>query len=149
NPRYARARAEMTIEEAFSYLRRQVRERPESLHYAYVIDQDQRLGGVVSFRELFAARPDQTVSETMETKLLTVRETMDQEDVSRVFASSHLVALPVVDSAGRMKGVVTADDIVEVVREEATEDIQKIGGSEALGAPYLQIGLPDMIRRRA
>jgi len=149
NPRYARVRPEMTIDEAFSYLRRQVRERPESLHYAYAIDQDQRLMGVVSFRELFAARPDQTVSEIMETKLITVPETMDQEDVSRVFARSHLVALPVVDGAGHMKGVVTADDIVEVVREEATEDIQKIGGSEALGAPYLQISLPDMIRRRA
>ncbi len=149
NPRYARVRPDATIDEAISYLRRQVRERPASFHYAYVIDQDQRLLGVISFRELFGAAGDQLVRDTMRTKLITVPESMDQEEVSRLFASNHLLALPVVDAAGRMKGIVTADDIVEVVREEATEDIQKIGGTEALGAPYLQVRLPAMIRKRA
>jgi magnesium transporter len=149
NPRYARVRPDMTVDEAIRYLRRQVQERPGSANYAYAIDQDQILRGVVSFRELFAAPADQRISETMQTNLLTVPESMDQEEVSRLFARRHLVALPVVDDQGRMKGVVTADDIVEVLQEEATEDIQKIGGTETLGAPYLEVGLPTMIRKRA
>jgi magnesium transporter len=85
----------------------------------------------------------------MQTHLVTVPEALYQEEVSRIFTEHHLVALPVVDAEGRMKGVVTADDIAEVVQEEATEDIQKIGGTEALGAPYLEIGLPQMIGKRA
>ena len=148
NPRYARTRPEMTIDEAIAYLRRQARERPESLYYAYVLDQEQRLLGVVSFRELFAALPNQKVAEIMRTKLQTVHEDMDQEEVARMFDRLHFVALPVVDESGVMKGIVTADDIVDVVREEATEDIQKIGGTEALDAPYLDIGFFTMIKKR-
>jgi magnesium transporter len=138
----------MTIDEAIAYLRRQARERPESMYYAYVLDADQRLLGVVTFRELFVARPSQKVSEIMKSDLVTVHEDMDQEELSKLFDRHHLVALPVIDDEGRMKGIVTADDIVEVVREEATEDIQKIGGTEALDAPYLDVGLLPMIRKR-
>jgi magnesium transporter len=105
--------------------------------------------GVFSFRELFGARPEQLVSEIMRKSLVAVPDSMDQEEVSRLFSRHHLVALPVVDSQWRLKGVVTADDIVEVISEEDTEDIQKMGGTEALGAPYLQIQLTDMIRKRA
>ncbi|HZR81285.1 MAG TPA: magnesium transporter, partial [Candidatus Binatia bacterium] len=79
----------------------------------------------------------------------TVSENTDQEAVSRVFARTGLMAIPVVDAERRVKGIVTVDDIVEVVSEEATEDIQKIGGTEALDAPYLEVGLPQMIRKRA
>jgi magnesium transporter len=74
---------------------------------------------------------------------------MDQEAVGRRFAEADLVALPVVDASGRMKGIVTVDDIVDVVQEEATEDIQKIGGTEALEAPYLEVGVLEMIKKRA
>ena len=72
----------------------------------------------------------------------------DAVAVSRVFAENHLVALPVVDDQRRMKGIVTVDDMVDVVREEATEDMQKVGGVAALDAPYLQIRMPDMLRKR-
>ena len=68
--------------------------------------------------------------------------------MSKVLADHDLVAVPVVDAEGRMKGIVTVDDIVDVVQEEATEDIQKIGGMEALDAPYLRIGFWRMIRKR-
>ena len=149
NPRYARVRPDMTVDEAIRYLRRQTQERPGSVHYAYAIDAEQMLRGVVSFRELFAAPSDQRVDAIMQSDLVTVPESMDQEEVSRVFAKHHLVAIPVVDDQGRMKGVVTADDIVEVLREEATEDIQKIGGTATLGEPYLEVKLPAMIRKRA
>ena len=73
---------------------------------------------------------------------------MDQEEVARLIARHDLMALPVVDAEGRMKGIVTVDDIVDVVQEEATEDIQKIGGMEALDAPYLETGFRRMVRKR-
>jgi magnesium transporter len=84
----------------------------------------------------------------MRTDLVSVTDDMDQEAVSRVFAEHDLSAIPVVDREGRMKGIVTVDDIVDVVEEEATEDIQKFGGMQALDAPYLEIGLLEMVRKR-
>jgi magnesium transporter len=149
NPRYARVRPEMSVDEALSYLRRQARERLETIYYAYVLDAQQHLLGVASFRELFVAPREKTVREVMQTDVVTVSEQMGQEAVSQVFAHYDLLALPVVDAEGRMKGIVTADDIVDVVQEEATEDIQKIGGMEALDAPYLQIGFAQMVKKRA
>ena len=148
NPRYARLRPDMTIDEAISYLRRQARDVLESIYYGYVIDDDQRLVGVVSFRELFAVDPIKRVRDVMHTDVIVVHEDQDQEAVSRLFDQHKLIAMPVVDAQGRMKGIVTVDDIVDVVREEATEDIQKIGGTRALDAPYLAIGLPAMVRKR-
>jgi magnesium transporter len=84
----------------------------------------------------------------MRTDVVTVTDQQDQELVSKVLADHHLVAVPVVDSEGRMKGIVTFDDIVDVVREEATEDIQRIGGMEALDAPYMRIGFWHLMRKR-
>ena len=84
----------------------------------------------------------------MRTQVITIPEQMDQETVATKFAQSRLLALPVVDQAGHMKGIVTADDVVDVVREEATEDMQKVGGVEALDAPYLEIEMSRMIRKR-
>ena len=149
NPRYARVRPDMSVDEAISYLRKQARERLETIYYAYVLDAEQKLLGVVSFRDLFSAREHQTVRDVMRTSFISVPEDMDQESVSALFDRYHLFAIPVVDHEGHMKGIVTFDDIVHVVREEATEDIQKLGGMEALDAPYLQITIGNMIRKRA
>jgi magnesium transporter len=149
NPRYARVRPDMTVDEAVSYLRKQARAKVETIYVAYVLDDQRRLVGVASFRDLFAAEQALRVRDVMRTEFVTVNEQQDQESVSRLFAQHDLVAIPVVDAEGRMKGIVTVDDIVDVVQEEATEDIQKFGGMEALDAPYLQIGLSRMIRKRA
>jgi magnesium transporter len=146
--RFARLRPNMTADEALLYLRRQARAKLETIYVAYVIDNQQRLMGVVSFRELFAAEPKKLVSEIMETDVVRVTEDMDQETVSRLFAEHDLNVIPVVDQDGRMKGIVTVDDIVDVVQEEATEDIQKFGGMEALELPYLQSSRRDMIKKR-
>ena len=148
NPRFARVRPDLRVDEAISYLRREVAERVETIYYAYVLDAEQRLLGVVSFRELVTAPPDKTVRDVMRTDIVAVREETDQEEVGRLLAEHDLMAIPVVDLEGRMKGIVTVDDIVDVVREEATEDIQKIGGTQALEEPYLQVGLGRMIRKR-
>lgn len=148
NPRYMRLRPDITVEVAIRYLRRQAIRGIEVIDYAYVLDPGMRLLGVVSFRELFAAPSDTLVEEVMHRDLVTVAEHTDQEDVARMLTEHGFLAIPVVDDAGRMKGVVTADDVVEVVREEATEDIQKIGGSEALEEPYLQVRFSEMVRKR-
>ncbi|WP_434383824.1 magnesium transporter [Melittangium boletus] len=149
NPRFARVRPDMTLDEAISYLRRQTREKVETVYYAYVLDPRQQLLGVVSLRQLFQAAPDKRVADVMSRDLITVAEDMDQEAVSRVFAEHALMAIPVVDGQRHMKGIVTVDDIVQVVREEATEDIQKVGGMEALDAPYFDVGLLAMLKKRA
>ncbi|HXK25844.1 MAG TPA: magnesium transporter [Myxococcota bacterium] len=149
NPRYARVRPEMTVDEAIGYLRRQARTNLEVISYLYVIDDAQKLCGVVSFRELFAAQPEKRVREVMREDIVTVRDDMDQEVVSKVFSEHDLIAIPVVDADGHMKGIVTFDDIVDVVQKEATEDIQKLGGMEALDEPYLEIAFSRMFRRRA
>jgi magnesium transporter len=149
SPRFARVRPDMTADEAISYLHKQARERVETIYYVYVLDTQQRLVGVVSFRQLFEAPGGTKVRNLMQTEVVTVSEQMDQEDVGLLFAKHSLLAIPVVDVDGHMKGVVTVDDIVDVVQEEATEDIQKIGGMEALDEPYLDIGLFRMIRKRA
>lgn len=148
SPRFARLRPEQTVDEAIAYLRRQARRRLETIYYMYVLDAEQRLRGVVSFRELFASPGEALISEVMETDLITVPEHMDQESVSLLLADNDLLAVPVVDAQWRLKGIVTVDDIVDVVQEEATEDIQKAGAVEALDAPYFDVGVPAMIRKR-
>ncbi|HEX5521427.1 MAG TPA: magnesium transporter [Longimicrobiaceae bacterium] len=148
SPRYARLRPEMTADEAILYLRRQAFRRRETIYYTYVLDAAQHLLGVVSFRELISAPPQQRVAEIMHTDVVTVTEETDQEQVARLFAEYDLLAIPVVDDEGHIVGVVTVDDIVDVFQEEATEDIQKIGGMEALDAPYLDVGFGEMIRKR-
>ncbi|HZF13814.1 MAG TPA: magnesium transporter [Thermoanaerobaculia bacterium] len=148
NPRFARVRPDMTVDEAIGYLRRQG-QRVETIYYTYVLDSGQHLLGVASLRDLFTSRGDLPVRELMETDLVTTTEETDQEAVSQLFAKHDLLALPVVDVEGRMKGIVTFDDVADVLEEEATEDIQKLGGSEALDEPYLQIGFLAMLKKRA
>ena len=148
SPRFARLRPQMTADEAISYLRRQARDRVETIYYAYVLDADQRLHGVVSFRDLLTASPGQTIATLMETDVMRVTDEMDQESVARVFSDTGLTVVPVVDRDGRMKGIVTIDDVVDVVQEEATEDAQKFGGMDALDLPYLENTRLEMIRKR-
>jgi len=146
--RFARLRPQMTADEAITYLRRQAHDNIETIYYAYVLDPAQRLLGVVSFRDLVTTDPKKTVAEIMETDVLRVTDEMDQESVSRLFAEHDLTVCPVVDLDGKMKGIVTVDDIVDVVQEAATEDAQKFGGMEALDMPYLQSKRRSMISKR-
>lgn len=147
SPRFARLRPDMTVDEAIAYLRRQA-EQVETIHYAYVLDSDQRLLGIVPLRRLMSSSRDQHVRDIMRTEFVSASEDLDQEQLAKLFSEQHLFAIPIIDHDGRMKGIVTADDIVNVVTEEASEDIQKIGGTEALDAPYLHIKFRKMVRKR-
>ncbi|HZI09177.1 MAG TPA: magnesium transporter, partial [Myxococcus sp.] len=148
NPRFARVRPDMSIDEAIGYLRKQAREKVETVYYAYVLDAGQHVLGVLSLRQLFQAAPDKKVADVMQRDVITVSETTDQEAVGRLFSEHGFMALPVLDVQNRMKGIVTVDDIVDVVQEEATEDIQKVGGMEALEAPYFEVGFVGMLKKR-
>ncbi|CAN5724731.1 magnesium transporter [soil metagenome] len=149
--RFARLRPDMTVDAAVSYLRKQAVAgvKLETIYYIYVLELDLRLIGVVSFRDLFALPGSHLVRDVMLADFVTVPESMDQEDVARLFAEYDLIALPVVDDAGRMKGIVTVDDIVDVVEEEATEDAHKFGGLAALEQPYLRTGFLSLVQKRA
>jgi magnesium transporter len=149
--RFARLRPDMTVDAAVSYLRRQAVAGTsfETIYYIYVLETDQRLAGIVSFRDLFTAAGSRRVSDVMLTDFVAIPDEMDQEEVARLFAEYDVIALPVVDDEGRMKGIVTVDDIVDVVDEEATEDAHKFGGLQALEEPYLRTDFLALIRKRA
>lgn len=149
SPRFARLRPDMTVDAAVSYLRLQRPEHLETIYYAYVLDNQQKLLGVVSLRDLVCSPPKQLVRESMETDIVSVRAETDQEHLANVFAEHDLSAIPVLDDEGRMKGIVTVDDIVDVVREEATEDMQKLAAAAALDAPYFQVNLLGMLKKRS
>jgi magnesium transporter len=149
NPRFARVRPDMRADEALRYLRRQARDRSESVYYAYVLGPDQELLGILSFKELLLAADDRPVEEVMRRDVISIPEDLDQEEIARLIARHDLMALPVVDAVGRMRGIVTVDDVVDVLNEEATEDIHKLGGMEALDFPYWRTHFGTLVRKRA
>ena len=148
DPRFARVRADLPCGEAISYVRKQAGYL-QTIDYVYVLDPDQHLTGVVSLRELFLADPDILVREIMRADLVSVSAHMDQEQVARLLRKSHLLAVPVLDTHRRMVGIVTLDDIVDVIDEEASEDMQKVSGMEALDEPYLETGFYQLVKKRA
>lgn len=147
--RFVRLRPDMTVDEAISYLRIQAKTQVETIYYAYVLAADQTLLGVVSFRELFSASPGKSVREIMTADILKIPVDLDQEQIGRIFSQQDLMALPVIDEAGHMKGIVTFDDVATAIQEEATEDIHKLGGVESLDAPYMKISFREMVQKRA
>jgi magnesium transporter len=140
-------RRHMTVQQAMDFLR-QYYEDEHDLYYLYVLDRYQRLVGVVSLRALVLAEPHETLGEIMETDVMKVTADTDQEEVARLLARYNLLALPVVDENNRMLGIVTVDDVVDVLEEEATEDFQRLGGSEPLSQPYFAVPLFTVARKR-
>ena len=148
SPRFARIRPDMSINKTILYIRRQIRDELETIYYIYVLDHQQHLLGVVSFEDLIKASGDKKVSDVMETDPTKVTDDMDQESVALIFAREDHFALPVVDADNVMKGIITIDDIVDVVNDEATEDFQKMGGMAALDNDYLQSSYGEMYKKR-
>jgi magnesium transporter len=142
--------ATWNIEQVKTYIR-EVGQAKETVYAIYVLDpKDQRLRRVVSLKEVMLADPGTPVVEVGETrKPITVRPLTDQEDVARLISKYDLLAIPVLDDAGRVLGIVTVDDVIDALVSETTEDVQKFGGMEALDEPYMQIGLLAMVKKRA
>ena len=140
-------RQEMTAEEAIAYLRALAPDS-ETVYYLFVVDEENRLVGVVSLRQLIVAPPTARIREIMDPEVIHVRASADQEEAARLMSRYDLLALPVVDDEGRLLGLITHDDLVEVLEDEATEDIQRLGASEPLDEPYLDTPIPTMFRKR-
>jgi magnesium transporter len=118
---------EMTVEEAFAYLRASELE-PRTIYYLFVVDADVRLVGVVPLRQLVVSPPSADIVSIMDTDVISVRADADQEEAARLMSRYDLLALPVVDEGNHLLGLITHDDLVEVLEEEATEDIYRLGG---------------------
>ena len=147
NPRFARLRPEETIEEALTYLRQQL-SHVETIYYAYVLGEDQRLLGVVSLKDLVRSDRNKKVADVMTIKVFKVTDVADQKQIAQLLSVHGIEAIPVVDAQGRMKGIVTSHDVIDILRDLGTKDIQKVGGMEALDGPYLDTGFFAMLRKR-
>lgn len=147
-PDYVRIRPEWTAGQAIEHIRRYGRDA-ETINVVYVIDEQGRLVDDIRLRTLLMADWDKPVESLMTRNFVALRADQDQEEAVRMLTRYDRVALPVVDSRGVLLGIVTHDDIADVAEEEATEDIQKLGGVEALEEPYMQASFGEMIRKRA
>ena len=128
SPSFFSVHQDVTIAEA-TRLIQTADELPQHVQYLYVVDEHDRLVGVIGLRDLVLSKPDQPIHSVMATELVTVTADTDQEKVAECASRYDLVAIPVVDDQRRLLGVVTIDDIVVVLREEATEDILRMAGA--------------------
>lgn len=140
-------RPRMTAEEAITALRDWHPDK-EAIYYLFVVDRNRRLRGVVSLRELVIAAPETKIAELMQTDVISARAGIDQEEVARLMARYDLLALPIVDSSQILLGVVTIDDVLDVIERETTEDIQRLGGAEPLERSYLETPPLTIVRKR-
>jgi magnesium transporter len=145
---YVHVSEDMTVEEAIAEIRRQAGS-VEMIYYAYVLDDAQRLLGVVSFRELISSERSKKVRDVMRTDYVFVPEDEDMEAVAQLLAKRRLLAVPVLDPDEHMIGIVSSADLAGVAQQEASEDILKIGGMEALEGPYMEVSFAQMVRKRA
>lgn len=142
----AALRRQWTAAEALDYLRSLT--DAETLHYLYVVDRENHLLGVVPLRNLLMARPSATVDTIMSPDVVAVPVTADQEELAEFISRYDYFAIPVVDPDNRLLGVVTVDDALDVLEDEATEDIQRLGGSEPLANPYFAVSVLQVVRKR-
>ena len=137
----------MTVGQAITRIRRSGDES-ESIYTCYVIDDRRRLEGVITLRELLVARDDELVEDLMETGLITAKTTEDQEEAVQRMMRYDFISLPVVDQEERLVGIVTVDDIIDVLEEEATEDIEKMAAIVPTDKPYFQTGVIETWKHR-
>jgi magnesium transporter len=147
-PEYVAIQQNWTVSEVLAHLRREEGKR-EVMNQLYVVDGKDRLVDFVSLRNVVVAAPQTSVLELLANQRIFLRATDDQETAVTAFKKYDVTILPVVDSRDVLLGVVTVDDILDVAEREATEDIQKLGGVQALEAPYLKTGIFEMVKKRA
>ncbi len=145
---YVSLRPNMTVEEAILRIRRQGVDK-ETIYTCYVTEKDRTLSGLVTVKDLLLAEDDDTpIREIMERNLIYVTTQTDQEDVARMFSKYNFLALPVVDGENRMVGIVTFDDAMDVMEEEATEDMELMSGMTPSEKPYLRSTAFELFKNR-
>lgn len=133
-------RANMTVQEAVSYIRKHGVDK-ETVYTIYVTDSARVLMGTLGLRDLLFAKDDDRIDEMMETSIISILTTEDREEAAALISKYNLLALPVVDSEKRLVGIVTVDDAVDVIHEEATEDIELMSAIAPSDKPYLKTGV--------
>lgn len=137
----------LTIAEAFQHLRKS-RQKLETVYNLYITTGDNRLVGVLSVRDMFSAKDEALVSDVMEQSVVAVRTTDDQEEVALLFDRYDLLALPVVDSEYRLVGIITVDDAMDIMAEEASEDLSKMAAVSPSKKSYLDISVWEHTKSR-
>jgi magnesium transporter len=146
-PAFVAIAPDLRADQAITALR-QISQEAETMYYVYVLDPEEHLLGVLSLYRIVLTAPDTPVRELMVTDPITVRADADREDAAALLTDRNLLALPVVDEANRLLGIITQDDIADVLEEEATEDIERLGGSQPLEVPYRRASVSLLFRRR-
>ena len=146
-PAFVAIAPDLRADETVDALRR-VAEEAETINYVYVVDAEEHLLGVLSLHALVLTRPETRVQDIMIRDAIRVQVDADQEDAAHLLTDHNLMALPVVDADNRLVGIITADDVADVLEEEATEDISLLGGSQPLDEPYLRASPFLLFRKR-
>jgi magnesium transporter len=144
---YASLPADVTVGEGLTRLRKIAPDK-ETIYYVFITDAERHLLGYTTLREMVLARPEQNISEVTRHPLISMSVDSDQEDVARTIQKYDFLALPIVDAENRLVGIVTHDDVIDVLEEEATEDVQRMGAVEPLDIPYLRAGFWQLLWRR-
>jgi magnesium transporter len=147
-PDFIAIRDDWTVQQVLDHVRAHGRDR-ETINILYVVDPDGKLIDDVRIREFLLRPLNSKVADIRDRNFITLRATDLQQHAVEQFRKYDRTALPVVDSAAKLIGIVTVDDILDVAEKQATEDIQKIGGLTALDQPYLNVSIPQMTRKRA
>jgi len=146
-PRYVRVKTDWTIERSMKHIRKYA-EVAETLNRIYVVDDKEYLIDDLRLTELILADPEETIETLMDRSFETLMAYEDQEEAVRMFAKYDRAALPVVDTEGILVGIVTVDDVIDVAEEEATEDMHKMAGMDALDDYYSQTSVGGMVKKR-
>jgi len=146
-PEYISLKEGMTVAQALERIR-SVANVTETIYYLYVTDAARRLVGILSLRDLVTAQPDQTIGEVMTRDVVYVYTETDQEEVARIIKDYDFLAVPVVDAERRLVGIVTVDDVIDILEQETTEDIYTLGGVQSGGGNYFQTNLFTVARKR-
>ncbi|MBF1988737.1 magnesium transporter [Fischerella thermalis] len=144
---YLSVKEDLTVSQAIERVR-VLASATEIIYYLYVTDRERRLTGTLSFRDLVIAQPQQRLGEIMTRDVVFVYTDTDQEEVAQIIQRYDLVAVPVVDTEQRLVGIVTVDDVLDVLEQETTEDIYKLGAVEAGGDNYFQTNVLTAARKR-
>jgi magnesium transporter len=146
-PRYAAILGDKTVAQALHFIRSSM-DTLETIYYIYVVDKLKRLSGVVSLKDILRARDKDKIEDIMIKKVIYVQDDTDQEESARVLENHGLLALPVVDRFNRLLGIITFDDVIDVIREEQTEDIYKMGAMGGDTQSYLETSVWGLVKKR-
>ena len=137
----------LTVEQAFSRIRKTGVDK-ETINICYVLDAQRKLLGTVSLRYLLLSEADAKIGDIMNENVISINTLMDQEEVAMIFQKYDFTSMPVVDNENRLVGIITVDDIVDIMREEATEDIEKMAAIVPSDKPYMKTGVFETWKKR-